>query len=72
MIITEGKQVPDKVLKIAAEITASTKSASCEVDYTQRKNVKRKPNGHPGQVIYVNFKTIVASPDAHEEYLMKH
>ncbi|MBO4554479.1 MAG: NFACT family protein [Clostridia bacterium] len=72
VIITEGKQVPDKVLKIAAEITASTKSASCEVDYTQRKNVKRKPNGHPGQVIYVNFKTIVASPDAHEEYLMKH
>lgn len=72
VIITEGKQLPDKVLKIAAEITASTKTASCEVDYTQRKNVKRKPNGHPGQVIYVNFKTIVASPDAHEEYLMKH
>ena len=72
VIITEGKTVPDKVLKIAAEITASTKSASCEVDYTQRKNVKRKPNGHPGQVIYVNYKTAVATPDAHEEYLLKH
>ncbi|MBR4800192.1 MAG: NFACT family protein [Clostridia bacterium] len=72
VIITEGKSVPDKVLKIAAEITASTKNASCEVDYTQRKNVKRKPNGHPGQVIYVNYKTAVATPDAHEEFLVKH
>ncbi|MBO4380584.1 MAG: NFACT family protein [Clostridia bacterium] len=72
VIITEGKPVPDKVLKIAAEITASTKSASVEVDYTQRKNVKRKPNGHPGQTIYVNYKTILVAPDAHEEYLVKH
>ena len=72
VIITEGKQVPDKVLKIAAEITASTKTASAEVDYTARKNVKRKPNGHPGQVIYVNYKTAVASPDAHTEFLIKH
>jgi len=72
VIILEGRQLPDKVLKIAAEITASTKTASCEVDYTQRKNVKRKPSGHPGQVIYVNYKTLVVNPDAHEEYLSKH
>ena len=72
VIITDGKPVPEKVLKIAAEITASTKTASIEVDYTARKNVKRKPNGHPGQVIYVNYKTIVASPDAHDEFLIKH
>ncbi|MBQ3755198.1 MAG: DUF814 domain-containing protein [Clostridia bacterium] len=72
VIITDGKSVPDKVLKIAAEITASTKSASVEVDYTQIKNVKRKPNGHPGQTIYVNYKTILVAPDAHEEYLVKH
>ncbi len=72
LIITEGKQVPDKVLKIAAEITASTKTASVEVDYTARKNVKRNPNGHPGQVIYVNYKTAVSIPDAHKEFLIKH
>ena len=72
IIITDGKPVPDKVLKIAAEITASTKSASAEVDYTARKNVKRKPNGHPGQVIYVNYKTVLVEPDAHEEFLIKH
>lgn len=66
IIITEGRQVPDKVLKIAGEITASTKQATCEVDYTERRNVKRKPDGHPGQVIYVNYKTMVSEPNPHK------
>ncbi len=69
VIVTEGKEVPQNVLKIAGEITASTKQASQEVDYTERRNVKRKPNGHPGQVIYVNYKTLVATPNEHKELL---
>lgn len=69
IIVTEGKEVPENVLKIAGEITASTKQASQEVDYTERRNVKRKPNGHPGQVIYVNYKTLVATPNEHKELL---
>lgn len=69
IIVTEGRQVSDNVLKIAGEITASTKQASQEVDYTERRNVKRKPNGHPGQVIYVNYKTLVATPNEHKELL---
>ena len=69
IIVTEGKEVPENVLKIAGEITASTKQASHEVDYTERRNVKRKPNGHPGQVIYVNYKTLVATPNEHKELL---
>lgn len=71
IIVTEGRTVPDKVLKVASEITASTKQASSDVDYTTRRNVKRQPNGHPGQVIYENYKTILALPDAHEEFLLK-
>lgn len=71
IILTEGRAVPDRVLQIAAEITASTKSASCDVDWTERKNVKRQPGGHPGQVIYVNYRTILAQPDKHEEFLVK-
>lgn len=67
VILTEGKAVSGKTLQTAAEITASTESASAEVDYTERRNVKRMPNGHPGQVIYVNYKTILSKPDAHEE-----
>lgn len=71
VISAEGRDIPDRVLKIAAEITASTKSASAEVDYTLRKNVKRHPNGHLAQVIYTNFKTVLAKPDAHTEFLIK-
>lgn len=67
IIVTEGLTVPDKVLKIAGEITASTKQASCEVDYTERRNVKRKPDGHPGQVIYVNYKTMISEPNPHKD-----
>lgn len=71
VIIAEGRKIPEKIIKFAAEITASTQQASAEVDYTVRKNVKRKPNGHPGQVIYVNYKTIVVNPDSHKEYLIR-
>lgn len=67
IIVTEGRKVPDNVLKIAGEITASTKQAPCEVDYTERRNVKRKPDGHPGQVIYVNYKTMVSEPNPHKD-----
>lgn len=71
IIETNGRVVPDHVLKIAGEITACTKQATCEVDYTQRRNVKRKPDGHPGQVIYVNYKTLVAEPNPHKELEVK-
>lgn len=71
IIITQGRQVPDNVLKIASEITASTKNASAEVDYTERRNVKRKPNAHPGQVIYVNYKTMLVTPNPHKDLLIK-
>ncbi len=67
IIVTEGREVPQNLLKIAGEITASTKQASCEVDYTLRRNVKRKPDGHPGQVVYVNYKTMISEPNSHKE-----
>lgn len=72
VIIAQGREIPSKVLQIACEITASTKQASADVDYTLRRNVKRQPNGHPGQVIYENYKTVLANPDAHTEFLIKH
>lgn len=72
VILTRGREIPDNVLKIAGEITAASKSAPCEVDYTLRRNVKRQPNGHPGQVIYVNYKTMVSRPDEHKELAVEH
>ena len=67
IIFTEGKQVPDETIKIAAEIASADFEGSQNVDYTERKNVKRMPNGHPGQVIYVNYKTALVDPNNHME-----
>ena len=70
VVLTEGKPVPDEVIRVAAEIAAHTAGAPSEVDYTQRRFVKRRPAGHPGQVIYTDFKTVIATPNLHKE-LMK-
>ena len=71
IILAKGNTIPDEVLKVASEIASSQKNGKIEVDYTQRKFVKRQPNGHCGQVIYTNYKTIVAQPNSHEELLVK-
>ncbi|MEG1529515.1 MAG: NFACT family protein [Clostridia bacterium] len=71
IILTKGKSVPENVLKVASEIASCTATATVEVDFTERRNVKRQPNGHPGQVIYVNYKTILAVPNLHLELLVK-
>lgn len=67
IIITNGKEVPDSVLKIASEITASTKTGKIAVDYTIRKNVKRINGTLPGLVTYVNYNTLYVTPNSHEE-----
>ena len=67
IIFAEGKQIPDETIKIAAEIACSDFEGSQNVDYTERRNVKRMPNGHPGQVIYVNYKTALVEPNQHNE-----
>lgn len=67
IIFAEGKQIPDETIKIAAEIACSDFEGSQNVDYTERRNVKRMPNGHPGQVIYVNYKTALVEPNQHSE-----
>ena len=71
VILAGGKPVPDSVIKVAGEIAAATAGADAEVDYTLRRNVKRRPDGHPGQVIYKDFKTVVCNPNAHKELLVK-
>ncbi len=71
VILCEGRSVPEKVIKIAAEIAACFMGAASDVDYTRRVNVKRKPGGHPAQVVYVNFKTLRVNPDPHKEFLIK-
>lgn len=70
-IFTEGKPVPDAVLGVAAEICAyysdGRAGSKIPVDYTLKKFVK-KPSGAPaGFVVYTDYKTVLADPDAHGE-----
>lgn len=71
VILTQGRKVSDEVIQFAAEIAAFSKdfAASVQVDYTERRNVKRKPSAHIGQVIYTDFKTILVIPNEHKQFL---
>ena len=71
LLITNGKTPDDLTLQIVAEIAISDKTATAEVDYTKRQNVKRKQPYHYGQVIYTDYKTILATPNAHAELMIK-
>ncbi len=63
---SEGKEVPDAVFEKAAGVAAyyskNRDNDKVEVDYLQRKNVK-KPNGaKPGFVVYYTNYSMVAQP----------
>ena len=64
IIKNKGKKVPDKVLERVAEVVAyyseARESSKVEIDYTERKNVKKL--GKIGLVNYVNYRTIVVAP----------
>lgn len=59
--------IPDTTLVEAALIAAyhskGKLSSHVEVDYTQVKNVKKPRGAKPGMVTYVNYKTIIVTPD---------
>ncbi|MBQ5816116.1 MAG: NFACT family protein [Oscillospiraceae bacterium] len=73
VILTEGKNVPDKTLEEAAIIAAYNSKARAStkvaVDYTQIKNVKKPSGAKPGMVIYETYKTAIVTPD--EELVKK-
>ena len=64
VIIARGSKVPQSVLERVAEVVAyyseARENGKVEVDYTERKNVKKL--GKIGLVNYVNYKTIVVKP----------
>ncbi len=75
IICLEGKEINDDIIQFAAEVCAfysdCDNSSKVEVDYTQRKNVKRHPNKNPGMVLYEVYKTANITPNEHKEYLKK-
>ena len=70
-IITDGRAVPDHVLKVAAEICAyysdGREGSKIPVDYTLKKYVKKPPASNTGFVIYTDYNTTRAEPDRHAE-----
>ena len=71
IVRTEGKKVPDAVLKAAAEICAWFSDGKAgdkiPVDYCERRFVKKPPKAKAGFVIYTDFQTALATPDRHEK-----
>ena len=70
-ILCAGKPVPDEALKAAAEICAyysdGRGGVKVPVDYTKRAFVKKPPKSNTGFVIYTDFKTVLVTPNAHDE-----
>ena len=70
-VLAEGRDVPDDVIKVAAEICAWYSQArdggKVPVDYTLKKFVKKPSGGKTGFVVYTDYKTALAAPEGHAE-----
>lgn len=71
VVQTDGKSVPEEVIKVAAEIcayySAGRNSDKIAVDYTYKKNVKKPNKSNIGFVTYNAQNTIIVHPNNHEE-----
>ncbi len=56
----------ERAAEIAAFHSKARDSEKVAVDYTERKHVRRQKNAPPGLVWYVNARTIVVTPRAHD------
>lgn len=64
---TEGREVPDKVFELAAGAAAyyckGADQAKVEIDYVQRREVKKPAGAKPGYVIYYTNYSMAIAPD---------
>lgn len=67
VIIKMKGEIPENTLLEAAALAAyyskSRNDSLVDIDYTERKHVKKIPGGKPGMVTYENFNTIAANPN---------
>ena len=67
IVVTEGREVPDRTLEQAAILAAThsraSQSAKVPVDYTQVRYVKKPSGAKPGMVIYDPYQTAIVDPD---------
>ncbi len=69
-----GKNIPDSVIKVCAEICAyyskGREGGKTEIVYTIKKNVKKPKGAKPGFVKYEKYTSIVVEPNMNEQYLL--
>jgi predicted ribosome quality control (RQC) complex YloA/Tae2 family protein len=61
----KDEEIPDATYLEAARLAAfysSVESAKVEIDYTERKNLKKPPQAKPGYVIYHTNYSMMAEP----------
>ncbi len=66
IVKAEGKELPDRVFEEAGSLAAyyskGRESDKVEIDYIQKKSVKKVAGSAPGFVIYHTNYSLVASP----------
>ena len=67
IVKSEGKELPDRTFEEAAKLAAYYSKAkdqeNAEIDYTEKKNVKKPNGGKPGFVIYHTNYSMTIEPD---------
>ena len=75
IVKTDGRPLPDHIYEIAGAVAAYYSSnkglTKTEVDYIERKHVKKTPGGKPGFVIYHTNYSLVATPSLEKVELVK-
>lgn len=73
IVKSEGKELPDRVFEEAGALAAYYSKArgneKVEIDYIQKKHVKKTPGGAPGFVIYHTNYSLIAVPKLELEEL---
>lgn len=73
IVKTEGKELPDRTFEEAGALAAfyskGRENEKVEIDYIQRKHVKRAAKGAPGFVIYHTNYSLMATPGIQLEEL---
>lgn len=67
IVKANGEELPDKTFeeagRLAAYYSKGRSAPKVEIDYTQRKNLKKPKGGKPGFVIYHTNYSLLIEPD---------
>lgn len=67
IVKTEGAELPDSTFEEAGRLAAfyskAGKTGKVEIDYTERKNIKKPSGGKPGFVVYYTNYSLLIEPD---------